>query len=115
MKFLVSPQPLPSVKVDLKLCSYIFFAQPYGPASRLSPYEDYHFHYDEEERRTPVSTQSATTQTISTIYDPHVISEETRSTADYPLKENYISCDVNRILRATSVDRMETLRKSTLV
>ncbi|XKL64665.1 hypothetical protein PGB90_004751 [Kerria lacca] len=88
---------------------------PYGPASRLSTCEEFSYQYDEQDRRTTVSTQSATTQTVSTIFDPRLMNDETKSMSGYLRTEKYAPYNTCTISRAVSTDRIETLRKSTLV
>ena len=61
--------------------------------------------------------QSATTQTVSTIYDPYAMNDaETESNAtDYQTREEFVSYDMNNVPLTSSNEKMNTLRKSTLV
>ncbi|XP_065206043.1 voltage-dependent calcium channel gamma-5 subunit isoform X2 [Planococcus citri] len=89
---------------------------PYAPADQLSQYGDYSYHYREPERPS-TSMQSTTTQTVSTIYDPYAMNDaETESNAtDYQQREAFVSYDMNNIPLSSSTEKMNTLRKSTLV
>lgn len=86
------------------------------PADQLSQYGDYSYHYKVEERPS-TSMQSATTQTISTIYDPCAINDtETESNAtDYQQRDEFVSFDLNNLPHTSSTEKNNTLRKSTLV
>lgn len=64
-----------------------------------------------EECMQSIPTQSATTQTVSLIYDPHNIMLKDReliSENSYPIQESIV-------YDAPPTDRIEILRKSTLV
>jgi hypothetical protein len=71
--------------------------------------------YDVKEDQMLTPMQSATTQTVSLIYDPQMMNDtETISETSYPIRENsvYVASQTTRV---PSTDRMEVLRKSTLV
>lgn len=81
----------------------------------MLPYDEYAFQYDEEEGRIPVSTQSATTQTVSVIYDPNLMSDDP-ATRDLCYQQHVnAAINVSTISRTPSIDEMEILRRSTLV
>lgn len=93
--------------------------QPYGPASQPSPEAaDYSYGYDEGggDRAAPITMQSATTQTISAIYNPHSLPRNrmNRFHNEYFPNDDYCSYRMHQLARAISAERI-VAKKSTLV
>lgn len=97
-----------------------FGKQPYGPASQPSPEAaDYGYGYEDDSggnRAAPVSMHSATTQTISAIYNPHSLprSRMNRFNDVYFPNDDYCSYRMHQLTKAISAERI-VAKKSTLV